>query len=101
MALSTLIRIMTRICVESTAFVVPTNQRALHTYPCHDPDKCRKCHTYPEAEVFIFGVLANIETVESCHIAPSHLQPKSLEDFVGYATRGEEAADKGKTTQKQ
>ena len=25
--------------------------------------------------------------MESCHIAPSHLQPKSLEDFVAYATR--------------
>ena len=55
MALSKLIRIMTQIYVESSGLVVPTNQRALNTYPCHEPVKCGQCHTYLEAELFIFG----------------------------------------------
>ena len=57
-ALSTLIRVMTRICVERTVHVVPTNQSALHTYP--DATLIRRphlsgCHTYPEAELFLLG----------------------------------------------
>ena len=36
------------------------------------------------------------KTVVLCHIAPSHLQPKSLEDFVAYATIPNATSSKGK-----
>ena len=42
-----------RICVESTLIGWDYMNSPLHTYPCHDTDKCGQCHTYPEAELFI------------------------------------------------
>ena len=57
-ALSDNIRVMTNICVESTALGVPTNQSALHTYP-DDTLILRQhlsgCHPHPEMEIFILG----------------------------------------------
>ena len=52
-ALSTLIRVMTRICVGSLLIALDYKSSALHTYPFHDTDKCGQCHTYPEAALFI------------------------------------------------
>ena len=51
--LSTLISVITQICVDSLLLGCDYKNSALHTYPCHDADKCGQCHTYPEAELFI------------------------------------------------
>ena len=64
--MSTLIRVITQICVESTAIVVLTNHSDLHTYP--DATLIWRphlfgCHTYPEAELFILWGTCKLKMV--------------------------------------